>query len=56
VALTLTWEGIAPGEVARVSRTLSFETVRPGDYELEVDVRDAAGRKATTSRRIRITD
>jgi GWxTD domain-containing protein len=56
VALTLRWDGFAPGETARVSRTLSFETVRPGDYELEVEVRDAIGRKATTSRRIRITD
>jgi GWxTD domain-containing protein len=55
-ALTLKWEGNATGEVTRVNRTLSFATVRPGDYELEVEVRDGADRRAVTSRRIRITD
>jgi GWxTD domain-containing protein len=55
-ALTLGWTGIATGTVTRVSRTLAFATVRPGDYELEVEVRDAAGRKAVTARRIRITE
>jgi len=55
-ALTLGWEGLATGTVTRVSRTLAFATVRPGDYELEVEVRDAAGRKAVTARRIRITE
>jgi hypothetical protein len=42
--------------VTRINRTLSFATVRAGDYELEVEVTDAAGRRAVTSRRIRITD
>lgn len=55
-ALTLGWEGLATGAVTRVSRTLAFATVRPGEYELEVEVRDTAGRKAVTSRRIRITE
>ncbi|MEO8140829.1 MAG: GWxTD domain-containing protein [Gemmatimonadota bacterium] len=55
-ALTLKWEGLASGGVTRVNRTLSFEAVRPGDYELEVEVRDAGGRRAVTSRRIRISD
>lgn len=55
-ALTLQWDGIAAGEVTRVNRTLSFATVRPGSYELEVEVRDSAGRKAVSSRRLRITD
>jgi hypothetical protein len=55
-ALTLKWEGIATSEVTRVNRTLSFATVRPGDYEIEVEVRDAAGRTALSSRRIRISE
>ena len=55
-ALTLRWEGFAAGLITRVSRTLAFATVRPGDYELEVEVKDAAGRRAVTARRIRITE
>ncbi len=55
-ALTLGWNGLATGAVTRVSRTLAFATVRPGDYELEVEVRDAAGRRALTSRRIHIRE
>lgn len=55
-ALRFGWNGIATGAVTRVSRTLAFATVRPGDYELEVEVRDAAGRTALASRRIRIRE
>ncbi len=55
-ALTLEWEGVATGEIARVSRTLSFARVPSGDYELVVEVHDASGRRAVSSRRIRITE
>ena len=55
-ALTLKWDGVASGAVTRVNRTLSFETVRPGDYELEVEVRDPGGRRAVSSRHIRISN
>jgi GWxTD domain-containing protein len=56
VAMALRWEGQAAGETARVSRTLSFGTVPPGDYELELEVRDPSGRTARSARRIRVTD
>ena len=56
VVLTLKWDGIATGETTRVSRTLSFGTVRPGEYQLEVEVRDAAGRRAMAARAISIRD
>ena len=54
-ALTLRWEGVASDAVTRLSRTLTFATVRPGDYELEVEVTDAGGRTARSARRITIT-
>jgi hypothetical protein len=55
-ALTLRWQGVASDTVTRLSRTLAFATVRPGDYELEVEVTDARGGKARSARRITITE
>jgi hypothetical protein len=52
--LSLGWEGTA-GEVTRVTRTISFERVRAGDYVLEMEVVRTDGARATTRRAIRIT-
>jgi tetratricopeptide (TPR) repeat protein len=47
--LSLGWNGTATGGVTRVTRTLSLERVPAGDYVLELEVIDAAGRKAKSS-------
>jgi len=56
VALTLSWEGAASAPVTRVARTVSFRTVRPGDYELTIEIVSADGGRAVSSRRIQITE
>jgi GWxTD domain-containing protein len=52
--LSLGWEGVA-GEVTRVTRTISFERVKPGDYVLEMEVTGPDGARASSRRAIRIT-
>ncbi len=56
VALTTGWEGLAEGTVTRVARRLSLASLRPGNYLLELELRDPAGRRATSRRSIRITE
>jgi GWxTD domain-containing protein len=55
-ALTLQWEGRATGEITRVRRSLSFATVRRGDYQLEVEISDEGGRTAAASQPITVQD
>jgi GWxTD domain-containing protein len=52
--LTLTWEGQSAGEVTRVDRTVSFERVGRGDYEMEVEISGPDGAKATAARSLRL--
>lgn len=47
--LTLAWDGVGQGDVTRMTRTLSLERVPVGDYVLELEVMDSAGRKARSS-------
>jgi GWxTD domain-containing protein len=54
VALSLLWEGQA-SEITRVTRTLSFEAVKSGDYTLEVEITGEDGQRAASRRDIRIT-
>jgi GWxTD domain-containing protein len=56
LALTLQWEGRATGEVTRVRRSLSFATVRRGDYQLEVEISDGVGRTAAAAQGITVQD
>ena len=56
VALTFRWQGEADGTVTRVTRTLSFATVRPGEYQLELEVTRSDGARAASTRRIQITE
>jgi GWxTD domain-containing protein len=56
VALTFRWQGEATGKVTRVTRTLSFATVRPGAYQLEIEVTSPNGEQARSARSIEITE
>jgi hypothetical protein len=47
--LTLAWDGAGQAEVTRVTRTLSLERVPVGDYVLELEIFDSAGRKARSA-------
>ena len=52
--ITLGFEEKSTGTPTRVSRTLSLESLTPGDYILELQVRDANGTTASSSRPLRI--
>jgi hypothetical protein len=56
VALTLGWHGVADETVTRVKRTLTFSTVRPGNYLLEMEVTDARGRTARSVSPVTVRD
>jgi len=56
VVMQLGWEGRAEGPVTRITRTLSFQPVQPGDYQLEMEVIRADGERAVVERRIRVTE
>jgi hypothetical protein len=52
--ITLGFEEKSTGTPTLVARTLSLTTLQPGDYILEVQVRDARGGTAASSRPFRI--
>jgi GWxTD domain-containing protein len=54
VGLKLEWEGRASEQVTRVSRTLSFAALKPGDYVVELKVEDGSGRQAGSWQRISV--
>ncbi len=53
-SITLGFEEHSAGTPTRVARTLSLNTLTPGDYLLEVRVTDRAGRVASSSRPIKL--
>ena len=52
--LTTDYTGRSSGPATLVSRTLSFDTLRPGHYTLELQVTDSAGRSAAVTRSLTI--
>ena len=56
IVLTTGWEGDAEGATTRVTRSLSFETVQPGQYELIVEVAREDGAQARTTQSISIVE
>jgi GWxTD domain-containing protein len=56
VLLSTRYEGVGQGIVTRVARTVSFATLKNGDYVIEVEVTGHDGATASAVRRIRITD
>ena len=53
-ALRLAWEGLATGSVTRLTRTLSLNELKRGDYVLELKVRDQNGRESSSRRQLRV--
>lgn len=53
--LTLAWDGTGH-DVTRVTRTLSLESVPTGDYTLELEIMDSAGRKAQARAPLRLAE
>ena len=54
VALRLAWEGLATGSVTRLTRTLSLNELKRGDYVLELMVRDQSGRESSNRRQLTV--
>ncbi|HXI20096.1 MAG TPA: hypothetical protein VNH46_03375, partial [Gemmatimonadales bacterium] len=52
--LALGWEGRASGPVTRVTRTLSVESLDPGDYLMELTITDQAHRVTRRSRQFSV--
>ena len=52
--ISLGFEEKSTGTPTRVSRTLSLESLTPGDYVLEVQIRDAKGTIASSSRPLKV--
>jgi hypothetical protein len=54
--ITLGFEEKSTGTPTRSSRTLNLESLTPGDYVLEVQIRNASGTTASSSRPLRILE